>query len=307
MVSDQPSSIPAESPLVSNRTMQQMFQGIVQSHMLDEFLLRSQPKKAKLPKKSLHRGQEACRVSALLGLEPEDFTSDLPGSMVTAFLRGVALKNVVNAAASSTSKMPGAAASNVVLAGLLPGQEDSAIRLRTAMGAALALKRLNLHKVVIVFADAQELKPSAWREILNTAAREELPMLFVALPASLNQAKAGKANGKSRKQAKTFALSARSTSCGVPGIPVGAGDAVALYRVAQESVGRARAGGGPALMECVHLVIEENSETKKTKRTKKTPFDPAAAIGRTLVSKKVCSQQWLDGVTSAFQARLDAL
>ena len=43
----------------------------------------------------------------------------------------------------------------------------------------------------------------------------------------------------------------RAQGWGVPGMPVDAADAVALYRVMQECVLRARGGDGPSLVECV--------------------------------------------------------
>jgi TPP-dependent pyruvate/acetoin dehydrogenase alpha subunit len=41
-------------------------------------------------------------------------------------------------------------------------------------------------------------------------------------------------------------------------IPVDAGDAVAVYRVAHESIEKARRGAGPSLIECVGSRDEKN-------------------------------------------------
>ncbi len=57
-------------------------------------------------------------------------------------------------------------------------------------------------------------------------------MVFVVLPA--------------RGAKRAGGVTALALECGVPAIPVDADDAVAIFRVAQESIGRARIGGGVA-------------------------------------------------------------
>ncbi|NYF80888.1 thiamine pyrophosphate-dependent enzyme [Granulicella arctica] len=263
-----------ESPLVPNRKMQRMYEGMVESRLLEE-LVAERRKKAKGP---AARGQEACRVSALLDLEPDDLISDVDGGVTTAFLRGAELHRLVK---HTVSKKKDRAA--LTTDGLLPEVAETGDRFQMALGSALTLKRLKLRKVVVVFAERDALKPSEWRETLRFAAREELPMLFVALA------------GKEGKGHRAFELSERATEVGVPGIPVDVSDAVALYRVAQESIGRARVGGGPALMECVRLAVAGKH------------VDPIDAMRQTLLSRKVCGEEWMDGVAPAFRARLDAL
>ena len=51
-------------------------------------------------------------------------------------------------------------------------------------------------------------------------------------------------------------------ACQVPGIAVEASDAIALYRVAQESLGRLRGGGGPVLIECITYQLQGERNVK---------------------------------------------
>ncbi|WP_263384288.1 thiamine pyrophosphate-dependent enzyme [Granulicella arctica] len=275
---------PQESPLVPNRKMQRMYQGIIESRMLEE-LLRKRYKKAKL---GSSYGQEACRNAALIDLEPGDLVSDLPESLTAAFLLGAEpgtiIENIVQKkSATSKSSFP---------ASLLPPIGDTAERLHVALGAALTLKRLSPSRILVVFVEAGEVKPSTLKHTLHFAAQQELPMLFVVLPQPTSKV-------TSKVVRKALSPSARSTSLGVAGIPVDASDAVALYRVVQESIGRARSGGGPALMECTHLLLEG--------KKKSLVSDPAAAMGRTLLDRQICNQGWLDSVRSGFQVVLKAL
>jgi TPP-dependent pyruvate/acetoin dehydrogenase alpha subunit len=279
-------SLAGESPLVPNRTMQRMYKGMVESRLLVD-LLHTQHGKSKRPDT---RGQEACRASALVDLAPEDFISDHAGALTTAFLRGADLQILLAAVEKKSDKK----LAPLDLPSLLPAGKDTAERIRLALGVALGIRRLSLPHVVVVFTESSEIKPSLLREHLRFASQESLPVLFVVLPPS-----------KQAKAAKPFVLSARSTRIGVPGIPVDASDAIALYRVAQESIGRARAGGGPALMECIPFIQEE--EQASTGKKKHTPADPIRAMGQMLLRRKVCDESWLNEVAPAFQAQLDAL
>ena len=274
-----------ESPLVPNRTMQRMIEGMVELRLLAD-LIQAKRGKSKRP---ASYGQEACRAAALVDLTPDDFSSDHSGFAASAFLRGVDLQTLVAASASHHGNK-NRKESNYGLPGLLPDTAEIDVRLHLALGTALAAKRLKTSSVVVVFAGPGEAKPSLWRDVLQFAAQEQLSMLFVALPSVAK---------KETKAFDPFELSTKSTALGVPGIPVDASDAIALYRVAQESIGRARAGGGPALMECMRI--------NAAGLLKGPLIDPVPAMSAMLLKRGVCDERWLASIVPAFQARLDAL
>jgi TPP-dependent pyruvate/acetoin dehydrogenase alpha subunit len=285
---------PHESPLVPNRKMKRMYEGIVEARLLED-LLQKRARKAKLPETS---GQEACRISALIDLEPEDLTSDIAGSIHTAFLRGASLEQIVqHADALASGKKKDIAAAKLDLPGLLPAGDDTTERIQQALGAAFALKQLKLPKMIVLFAFERDLKHAAWQKVFRFAAQEVLPIFFVILPEPI-----AKHSGKSHE---SFKLCALATGTGVPGIPVDASDAVALYRVAQESIGRGRIGGGPALMACLHFPAADDK--KSHKHAKKAANDPLPMMGQTLLNRQICDQPWLDRVATAFQSRLQKL
>jgi TPP-dependent pyruvate/acetoin dehydrogenase alpha subunit len=276
-------SVSHENPLVPYRRMKQMYEGMVELHLL-EAMLRKRHKKTK---HLSTRGQEACRVSALIGLEPDDLVSDVPHGIGTAFLRGAHLESVVAYADAVVSgKRREEATAKLHLPGLLPSTEKTADRLKLAAGVALALRRLKLSRMVVVFTTEKEIRSSAGKKTLQLAVRELLPMLFVVFPASIE---------RPDKKAKQVRLCTWATAAGVPGMPVDASDAVALYRLVQESIGRLRGGGGPALMECVAFAEPGSKQMSN---------DAATMMGQTLLDRKVCDEQWLADVSSAFEARL---
>jgi TPP-dependent pyruvate/acetoin dehydrogenase alpha subunit len=173
----------------------------------------------------------------------------------------------------------------------MPGIEA---RFWTAMGIALALKAQDAHGraetnadaarrdgVVVVYARPGEGSPALWRNVLAFAAEHLLPVLFVVLPAPRPRS----ANSKATSPG---AMSAVSHRHGVPGMAVDADDAVALYRVAQEAIARARFGGGPALMECVPFLLEG------TKRKPQTTGDAIEGLERYMLARGVATKRWME-------------
>ena len=169
------------------------------------------------------RGQEACRASSLLSLEPHDLLSDLPGSTAAQQRPRSRLTSVIATLASGIH--------------LLPSPDIALDRLRLAIGAASAIKVQADHRLVLAFVEANTVSIAAWKPLLGLAGRMDLPIVFVLLPTPTFKSQG--------------VISDRAQSWGVPGMPVDAADPIALYRVLQESVLRARSGDGPALIECL--------------------------------------------------------
>ncbi len=240
--------------------MKRMYASMVDTRLLEASMARWRGE----GKRSPVEGQEACRAAVLLNLSANDLVADSTGAASSAWMRGAELAEIVSGRSTS----------------LLPSLEDASQSLAMALGAAAALKRAKLPHVVILLLEAR-VKRSSLHQTLALAAQEEFPLVFVVLPPA------------NRSAAKS--VSAAATKLGVPGIPVEAHDAVAICRVAQESILRARAGGGPALLECVQL------------GSGKRASDPIAAMGKTLLQAGAADRAWLDAVAPAFQARLKAL
>jgi TPP-dependent pyruvate/acetoin dehydrogenase alpha subunit len=79
---------------------------------------------------------------------------------------------------------------------------------------------------------------------------------------------------------------------------VDAGDAVALYRVAQESLGRTRGGDGPVLIECIEFRMRGKGGG--------SPVDPVAQMKKHLIGRKVCTKVWLEGAGEGLRRRIAA-
>jgi TPP-dependent pyruvate/acetoin dehydrogenase alpha subunit len=232
------------------------------------------------------RGQEACRVSTAIDLGPGDLVSDSQVGVVMDLLAGAKVSSLLTRLAGLHSgKKTKAAKLDGASGRLLPWIDDAGERLRMAMGAALSFKTLGRANVVVAYVRHGEVGKGVWRKVLELAGKMELPVIFVVLPAGKGERRDGVTN-----------LSAKTARWGVPGIPADAGDAVALYRVAQESLGRTRGGDGPVLIECVAYRLEGSGGG--------APGDPLVQMKEFLLGRKVCSKAWLERAGEGLRRRI---
>jgi TPP-dependent pyruvate/acetoin dehydrogenase alpha subunit len=263
-----------ENPLVPNAKLRQMYVAMAEARTLDEHIAGLQKRGKTRRKLDSIRGQEACRVSTAIDLGPGDLVSDSQVGVAMDLLAGAKAGSLLKrvAALHSGKKVMGAKVAGAS-GRVMPWIDDAGERLRMAMGAALSFKTLGRPNVVVAYVRQGEVAKGVWRRVLELASKLELPVIFVVLPA-----KGEKRNGVTN-------LSARTARWGVPGIPVDAGDAVALYRVAQESMGRTRGGDGPVLIECMEYRMEGKGGSGSG--------DPLVQMKEFLLSRKVCTKAWL--------------
>jgi TPP-dependent pyruvate/acetoin dehydrogenase alpha subunit len=280
-----------ENPLVPHAKLRQMYVAMAEARVLDEHVagLKKRLKGLKGRRRlDSIRGQEACRVSTAIDLGPGDLVSDSQAGVVMDLFAGAKISSLLKRVAElqSGKEIKGAKV-DWGSGRLLPWIDDAGERLRMAMGAALSFKTLGRANVVVAYVRHGEVGKGVWQKVLDLAGRLELPMIFVVLPA----VKGGRRNGVAN-------LSAKTARWGVPGIPVDAGDAVALYRVAQESLGRTRGGDGPVLIECVAYRMEGSAGSASG--------DPLVQMKEFLLGRKVCSKAWLERAGEGLRRRIAA-
>ncbi len=150
----------------------------------------------------------------------------------------------------------------------------------TAINAAMEVARTyqrsskgdrNSHVVLVFTTDA-----SACLRAARLAEKQRLPILFVFMQ---DDAKA--------------ALSMKARRYGIPGMPVDRDDAIAVYRVAQEAIARARSGGGPTLIECMRYVFPQQRAQSAI-----------ATMQRMLTRKGLFTAQWKRALLADFRRQL---
>jgi len=114
-----------------------------------------------------------------------------------------------------------------------------------AVGAALAFVDRGRDGVAVAFMGDGATNQGMFHEALNLASVWKLPVLFVV---------ENNGYGEFTPQAASTNvahISDRAAAYGIPGTRIDGNDVDAVHRAARELIERARAGSGPALLECV--------------------------------------------------------
>jgi TPP-dependent pyruvate/acetoin dehydrogenase alpha subunit len=178
-------------------------------------------------------GWEAAVAAVTVDLHAEDALSTTAASTLAALVKGV------SAAAMARGK---ATEKDLLASRVLPQTANDAARLHAACGVALAEKLRKSGRVVAAFLSHEDGTRAGTCEALKFCRAQQLPMVLVDLHATSTQATL--ADGKEKEALAYFAG-------GVPVIAVDGSDAVAVYRVASEALGRARQDRGPTVIECL--------------------------------------------------------
>lgn len=235
-----------ESPLISHMRMRALYRALLEMRLLAPSLGRS----ARLP-----RGLEACWVATAIDLQFGDLTSDTRGTALSDYVRGVGQRANAGPARSAEVR-------KVLEATRKSFAGSPADRLLFASGSAMAIKVSGKLSVVMAYVTRSEMSPYDWRRVLRIAGDADLPLIIVSVDNVVNL----------------------PTGIRLPVIPVDGGDAVAIYRVAQECILRARSEGRAAVIQCMQ-----------------TAADPITTLGEQLLAKRVCTDRWLAGISEPFR------
>jgi TPP-dependent pyruvate/acetoin dehydrogenase alpha subunit len=116
-----------------------------------------------------------------------------------------------------------------------------------AAGAAYAAQIEGKGRVVFSFFGDGATKQGAFHEAMNIASLWKLPVVFVMENNSYNVVTRSEQEDANAAAGEPLAVKAKAHS--MPGVTVDGGDPVAVHQTVAEAVDRARAGGGPTLVE----------------------------------------------------------
>ena len=279
-----------ENPLVPNKKLRQLYTAMVEARLLDEHIEGLQRKTKARHRLDSTRGQEACRVSTALELKPGDLVSDAQVGVTMDLLFGAKVGSLLRhiaAVASGKKERTTLFAEGTGAMRQLPWIDDENDRLKIALGAALTFKTLKQTNIVVSYVRLTEISQKLWKQTFALAAKLNLPIIFVVLP-----------DAERTKRPRRSNLCAKARAAGIPGIPVDMNDAVALYRVAQESIGRTRGGDGPVLIECIPY--------RPSGLQGEGADDPILHMKEFLMRRKICTELWTDHAGDAFRKKIAA-
>ena len=251
-------------------------------------------------------GGEATEVGACIGLQPNDSFATTQPKLATHVVSDTPLQRVFAQlfnfekeylAAHPSTDAP--ALREVPPTATISGQ------LNIAAGIALAHRQLERTNVVVALADDGLAALGFWHEAASLAAHQRLPIVFV-----VENCEQSHRNGTNAVQSNDD-LRDRAEAYGIPGITVDGNDIVAVWRVTQESIHRARSGAGPTLIECRtwrwHAEADQDSPAlgSKPKGVKsRMEHDPLHHMEHYMKKRKLWKQSWKDNLVTEYRSAL---
>lgn len=266
--------------LISNEKLIEIYATMVKCRLLEEQARKSLTNGRRT--KSL--GHEAAAVAVTIDLLAEDTIAPSPHDYLLNFIKGAPLSDVVGAMRVRTAE-PDALAAQLEIAG----------------NAALCNKTKRNGKVVLAFLGDLPASVDFLDEAFNFAGVHQLPVLFVCRSGAATRP------AKPKKAAESETVASKAKAHGIPCIAVDGNDAVAVYRVATESIAHARRGNGPTLIECLTLSNHAPAKTTPAKRKGATnAAGPIENMERYLTGKGLFSNEIKLKATGDFASELGA-
>jgi pyruvate dehydrogenase E1 component alpha subunit len=219
--------------------LKRLYRAMVLGRRLDERMVRLQ-RQGRIGTFPPIKGQEASQLASVCTLRPTDWM--VPSFRETAAMlwRGWPIEQLL-----------------LLFAGHLEGgrpapeQRDLPItipvatQLPHAVGLAYAAQYRGDDVVVMCYFGDGATSEGDFHEALNFAGVWHVPVVFVC------QNNQWAISVPLKKQTHSRTIAQKALAYGLPGIQVDGNDVLAGYAASREAVDRARAGGGPTLIECV--------------------------------------------------------
>ncbi len=240
-------------------------------------------------------GQEACAVGSVYALRPDDYILSTHRGHGHCIAKGADINLMMaefqgketgycrgRGGSMHIADMEGRnLGANGVVGGGIP----------LAVGVGLALKMQRRDEIVMGFFGDGAANQGSFHEALNMAAIWSLPVVYVCENNQYGMSMSTK------RALKIERIAQRAAGYGMPGVTVDGNDVIEVYEAASEAVERARAGGGPTLVECVTYRWKGHSKSdQELYRTKEEvqawkEKDPIPRFRELLVANGVISSE----------------
>jgi pyruvate dehydrogenase E1 component alpha subunit len=261
---------------------------------------------------TLHQcqGQEAVAVGVCAALRTDDviFSTHRPVGHLLA--KGASLTALTAEIWGKATGCVGGKGGQMHLAdvavGAMPSNAIVGANVPLAVGAALAFKLRRQDRVAVSFFGDGAVNTGAWHEGINLAAVKDAPVVFVCE----NNLYAASTHVAQTLRIRDIAE--RAPGYGIPGQVVDGMDVVAVYQSAARAVARARAGGGPTLLECKTYRFKGHSRGDPCGYRDREEFehwsrrDPVELLRRRLLDDYKIESDRLEQIERACQAEVEA-
>jgi pyruvate dehydrogenase E1 component alpha subunit len=232
-------------------------------------------------------GQEPCAVGVCAHLRPGDFVTSTHRPHHVAIAKGVDIRAMAAEIFGKKTGLSRGLGGHMHLFDARVNFSCSGIigeGIAPAVGAAVANRIKGNDDVAVSFMGEGAANQGQFHESLNLAAVWKAPVIFVIEDNSY---------GISVSKAESTAVAsnaARAAAYGMEGVHVAGNDPDAIYEAAGEAIRRARAGGGPTLIEIEthrlegHFVGDQVEYRPQAERDNMAGLDPIALFRKRLIA-----------------------
>lgn len=250
-------AVAAPAPLISNEQLRKLYVTLLRTRLLRE------RNRIKTPSPPLI-ARETIVTGTVTHLSGGDAVMPVAGDRLAALARGHALRRILAARP---------------LPGILASAPTAEARFAIATGYTMARKASS--GITLAFSGPGIASLNSLQPALAYAAHHKLGIVFIIETA-----------------ADADISSARHTeTLGLYGIPVDGNDVIAVFRVAQEAIQRARRGVGPTLMDCKPWPLAAKQDG---------PADPVRRLEQALERRGLATGKLREHTLAAFRRELSA-
>jgi TPP-dependent pyruvate/acetoin dehydrogenase alpha subunit len=243
----------------------------------------------------LSHGQEAAAVGACAALRPDDVITLTHRGHGQALAKGIPtgplLAELLGKETGCCGGKGGSLHVGDLSVGALPAIAIVGAAAPIATGLAFAFKRQGSDRVACTFFGEGAANKGDWHEAMNLAAVWRLPVVFLCennLYASTTRIS---------EVMRGERVAERAAGYGMEGVSVDGNDPLDVFGAVDESVVRARAGGGPTLVECLtyrrggHKREDPGAYRPKEEVDAWLGYDPIPTFRQRLVRRGVAEQE----------------
>ena len=196
----------------------------------------------------LYIGEEAVATGACAHLEKQDYIASTHRGHGHAIARGASINKMMAEIFGRSDGLCKGKGGSMHIAdmelGFLGANGIVGAGLPLAVGAGFAAKYMKTNGVAVCFFGDASSNRGTFHESLNMASVQKLPVVFI------NENNGYGISMSFKRHSNITDIADRAAAYGMPGIVVDGNDVMAVYEAAEEAIKRARAGGGPILIEC---------------------------------------------------------
>lgn len=255
-------------------------------------------------------GQEAISVGSALTLQPGDFIGPMIRNVGSLLVRGVEPKDVIRQYMARATSPTGGRDGNLhfgdITKGIIGPISMLGSQIPVLAGVALGMKMRGRPNVALVYTGDGGMSMGDFHEGMNFAAVMKAPLIVIL-----------ENNGyaystPTTRQMTVSSLAERAPAYGLERITIDGNDVLQVYDTVGAAVAKARAGGGPSMIECMtfrmrgHAEHDDMAYVPKEEIEQWRAKDPILRFERVLVERAVVDASECDRIKETIRQQLEA-